>query len=133
MRVSRTGSTLDPMPTAPPKWCNRCRIAHAEACQPTKLANWLHSDHHRGTAAQRGYDHRWAKLRTAFIGGHTLCAHCLILDRVSLAAEVDHIRPLAQGGARLDPDNLQALCRSCHSLKTATDRRNCTENGQTRT
>lgn len=95
--------------------------------------NWQQSDQHRGSAAERGYDHHWTKLRNAFIKVNPLCAHCLIQDRVTLAAEIDHIRPLAQGGARLDPDNLQALCRSCHSLKTATDRQNCIENVQSRT
>ena len=113
-----------PMPLSPPRWCPRCRTAHSESCRPAKLANWQQSDHHRGTAAERGYDHRWAKLRNAYILGNPLCAHCLIQDRVTLAAEIDHVRPLADGGARLDPDNLQALCRSCHSLKTATDRAN---------
>ena len=33
--------------------------------------------------------------------------------------EVDHVKPLHHGGAPLDPDNLQALCRSCHIHKTA--------------
>lgn len=37
------------------------------------------------------------------------------------ASQVDHIRPIRQGGARLDPENLQALCHSCHSRKTRTE------------
>ena len=32
--------------------------------------------------------------------------------------ECDHIRPLRQGGALLDPANLQSLCRRCHISKT---------------
>jgi len=36
------------------------------------------------------------------------------------AAEVDHILPLRQGGTN-DANNLQALCKSCHSRKTATE------------
>jgi 5-methylcytosine-specific restriction protein A len=34
------------------------------------------------------------------------------------ATHVDHIRPIADGGAGLDPTNLQSLCASCHSRKT---------------
>ena len=38
--------------------------------------------------------------------------------------EVDHIKPLDQGGAVYDLDNLQALCRSpCHFAKTSGERR----------
>ena len=33
--------------------------------------------------------------------------------------ECDHVRPLNRGGARLDPRNLQSLCRTCHVAKTA--------------
>ena len=32
--------------------------------------------------------------------------------------EVDHIEPLAEGGAVYDLTNLQALCRHCHIEKT---------------
>ena len=33
---------------------------------------------------------------------------------------VDHVVPLAAGGAPLDPGNLTVLCRSCNSSKGAT-------------
>jgi len=39
-------------------------------------------------------------------------------DRVVAATEVDHIVPLRAGGTN-DAENLQALCKSCHSRKTA--------------
>jgi len=32
--------------------------------------------------------------------------------------EVDHIIPLHQGGAAVDLDNLQTLCRDCHLAKS---------------
>lgn len=32
--------------------------------------------------------------------------------------EVDHMQPIAAGGAVLDPANLQTLCRNCHIEKT---------------
>ena len=37
------------------------------------------------------------------------------------ATEVDHIVPLASGGTS-DPDNLQAVCESCHVIKTAAEK-----------
>lgn len=33
--------------------------------------------------------------------------------------EVDHIVPIVQGGEIWSEDNLQVLCKSCHSRKTA--------------
>ena len=38
----------------------------------------------------------------------------------SVAFEIDHIRPLANGGTN-QIDNLQALCKSCHQDKTANE------------
>ena len=38
-----------------------------------------------------------------------------------LAAQCDHIMPLAEGGQRYDWRNLQALCVSCHTKKTTAD------------
>lgn len=35
-----------------------------------------------------------------------------------VATEVDHIQPLSRGGGH-GWDNLQALCKSCHSKQTA--------------
>lgn len=34
---------------------------------------------------------------------------------------IDHIIPLAIGGAKLDPDNMQLLCKECHKQKTKKD------------
>jgi 5-methylcytosine-specific restriction endonuclease McrA len=31
---------------------------------------------------------------------------------------VDHIIPIEAGGAKLDPDNLQTVCKRCHTHKT---------------
>lgn len=35
------------------------------------------------------------------------------------AKHVDHVVPVARGGAELDASNLQSLCHPCHSRKTA--------------
>lgn len=36
------------------------------------------------------------------------------------ATHVDHIIPLAEGGARLDPNNCRAACRSCNIGRNTT-------------
>ena len=39
---------------------------------------------------------------------------CQLCGLPALSPEVDHIQPLHQGGAPLDPDNLRTVCRGCH-------------------
>lgn len=45
------------------------------------------------------------------------CVQCSSEGRL----EVDHIKPIRDGGAAYDMANLQCLCRSCHSQKTAAE------------
>ena len=49
-----------------------------------------------------------------FLRKHVYCEMC-----GADATDVDHIVPLTQGGGN-EWTNLQALCKSCHSRKTAT-------------
>lgn len=75
-----------------------------------------------GSASERGYGYRWRKLRARFLADHPLCAECLKTGRAVPATDVDHIVP-HRGNPDLmwDEGNLQALCHSCHSRKTASE------------
>lgn len=103
--------------------CWRLVTSRSGRCEvhpkPKRPKDQRTSDARRGSAAARGYDSRWRKLRNRFIREHPLCIHCKAEGRTKEAEEVDHIIPLRQGGARLDPANLQSLCRRCHQRKTA--------------
>ncbi|MBL1219128.1 MAG: HNH endonuclease, partial [Planctomycetes bacterium] len=77
----------------------------------------------RPSAAARGYDRTWRRLRRMYLARHPLCEHCLRYDDVTPATEVDHIVSLRDGGERLDVNNLQSLCRACHARKTAQEQR----------
>ncbi len=72
----------------------------------------------RRKTAERGYGGRWQKQRLAFLCRHPMCARRKDPGCRLLANEVDHIVPLSQGGAD-DESNWQALCKPCHSRKTA--------------
>ena len=66
----------------------------------------------------------WRQLRAWQLDKHPYCAICMdVAGIVTPADEVDHITP-HKGSAALfnDPENLQSLCTSCHSRKTAAER-----------
>jgi 5-methylcytosine-specific restriction protein A len=65
----------------------------------------------------------WVRTRTRILkaaNGLCQCSACRLLPVPRLAHEVDHIVPLADGGADAD-HNLQALNSDCHALKTAAE------------
>ena len=108
-----------------PKPCKVCRKPttnansycdeHQSSYKPPKKAY----DDRRGSPSKRGYDATWRTFRDWFLMNHPLCDICEKEHRITPAEEVHHIVPLIEGGARLDPDNCQALCHSCHSKITA--------------
>jgi 5-methylcytosine-specific restriction protein A len=69
----------------------------------------------RPSASSQGYGVDWRKLRAAFLAEHPTCVIC-----GAPAIVADHVIPKAAGGDD-DWSNLQALCRSCHGKKTATE------------
>ncbi|MDO9711988.1 HNH endonuclease [Paracraurococcus lichenis] len=98
------------MPKTPPK--------HAA---PTLGRDAIHVQEANRTR-QRTYDRQWQKLRAAHLALHPLCEHCLLEGKLIEANEVDHIEPVkAAPHRRLDPTNLQSLCKPCHSRKTAAE------------
>lgn len=103
------------MPRRPNRPCNHpgcgklTRVGHCDA-----HAN--NYDQARGTPAQRGYGKAWRKLRQIILNRDPVCRSC---SRAA-STDVDHIRPRSKGG-KDDPANLQGLCHSCHSRKTASE------------
>lgn len=73
------------------------------------------------SSTARGYGAAWQRLRGVILGRDGgLCQVCAREGKVTLATQVDHIKPKAKGGSD-DPDNLQAICVPCHEAKTAAD------------
>lgn len=107
-------------------------------CEKHKKAVRKEQDEHRGTAAERGYDSKWAKARVYYLRKHPLCVYCRRDGRVTAANVVDHIkRPRLKEAidsgdeeriARArelfwDSANWQALCKPCHdSVKQVEER-----------
>lgn len=114
------------MPRRPPSPCpvpgcraltsgGRCAEHATDAMRARRAA----ADARRTHAADRGYDAAWRRLRAEILRGEPLCRVCRRAGRDVPAEVVDHIVPMAAGGERLDPANLQPLCARCHNVKTA--------------
>jgi 5-methylcytosine-specific restriction protein A len=70
------------------------------------------------TSTERTRGRAWMEIRKRVLRANPLCVHCTKAGRLAPATEVDHIKPLAQGGTD-DGDNLQGLCEPCHKAKSA--------------
>lgn len=60
---------------------------------------------------------RWQKVRNRYAKKNPLCEECEKNGRLVSMKVVDHIVDIKDGGAKLDPDNLQSLCSECHNRK----------------
>lgn len=84
----------------------------------THRRDYRAEERRRGSRHERGYGALWTKLVEQVKREEPLCRPCKACGRVTPAAEVDHIKPKAQGGTD-DRENLQGICSSCHAAKTA--------------
>lgn len=133
------------MPTAPTPLCSAAGCPNPSAtsystgnggpCELHRITRDRTKTAARGTSSERGYDSAWYRFLKRFRSGLDLdakdpdfieklqarnrCAHCHPHRRTTTRLEFDHITPLSQGGARLDPANVQPLCFACHRRKTA--------------
>lgn len=104
------------------KYCSAHEAAGRKREEAQKRERWDRRLKKKGSAAERGYGYRWAQLRKRFLFDHPLCAKCLSEGRAVAATDVDHIVPHRGDQALMwDESNLQALCHSCHSRKTAAE------------
>ena len=73
----------------------------------------------RESRHKRGYGTAWDKLRKRILARDKhLCQPCFRKGIIHPGNEVDHRLPKAQGGTD-NEDNLQAINRECHKVKTA--------------
>lgn len=81
-------------------------------------------DRQRGTATERGYNWRWQQASRAFLREHPLCEckECRALGRIIPSEVTDHRIP-HRGDPVLfwDRSNWQAMSKTCHDRKTATE------------
>lgn len=111
------------MATKAPTTCNRpgcaglVRNGVCSACGPRRTHRNRQHDEQRGSAAHRGYDRRWRRVRLMQLRQYPLCTDCNAAGRVTAATEVHHIIAVRDGGTN-EQSNLLSLCKSCHSTRT---------------
>jgi 5-methylcytosine-specific restriction enzyme A len=111
------------MPTRAMKQCSKpgcAELTTGGLCDKHRKERAKMSDESRGNSAARGYGAAWRKLREAHLNLEPYCRRCREKGLEVLATDVDRIKPLEVGGSD-DDSNLQSLCHSCHSRKTATE------------
>lgn len=98
------------MPWRVPTACKSCgtRTSRGDLCEACKAP-----PRERPSAAARGYDGEWRRLRVQVLAEEPNCRQC-----GRPAQHVDHITPLREGGTH-ERSNLQGLCHPCHSRLTA--------------
>lgn len=109
------------MPTAPPR---KCRAPNCPADVTGRAAycptHAVVLEHSRPNYAQRRQyrTRRWRQLRADVL--YDAAQTCAACGHVFPDLDVDHKTPAAEDPTRFwDPANLQALCKVCHSAKTA--------------
>jgi len=64
---------------------------------------------------------RWRRKRKHQLQREPLCRHCLNRGVIEPATEVDHIEPHKGDKHKFWHGEVQSLCESCHSRKTAAE------------
>ena len=65
----------------------------------------------------RGYDPEWRRRRLAHLQKEPFCRECKATGRLTVATDVDHIKPRRFGGCD-EEHNLQSLCGLHHKRFT---------------
>lgn len=111
------------MPTRAHRPCAHAgcrRLVHSGRCEKHTRHRHRIDARGRGTAAQRGYDSTWRKVRATKLSADPLCERCERMGRTTAATLVHHKIPVRQDPSlRLALSNLMSLCVSCHPHEEA--------------
>jgi 5-methylcytosine-specific restriction enzyme A len=86
-------------------------------CPACTTRHWRQDAQERGTPAQRGIDGPWRKLRQAHLAAYPFCVACAAEGKQTVATILHHKIPhRGNERLRLDPTNVEGLCRHHHHL-----------------
>ena len=91
--------------------------------KPTVITKQPTIPNHRSWSGDGFYTSpAWINLRNAYRREHPLCVECKKKGIDTLMNVVDHVRPISQGGQKLEWVNLQSLCTKHHNSKSSKER-----------
>lgn len=113
------------MPMQAPRPCTypgcHARVTGGSRCDKHKQDQWRTQRTQGKSTSERGYGHDWQQLRARVMRrDQEMCVPCRKRGFMVRAHAVDHIKPKANGGTD-DMDNLQAICNTCHRVKTRSE------------
>ena len=115
------------MPRIDRKICSKHGIYTGKTCPQCKTErNKIYDDTARSKESAKVYQSsKWKKLREkVLIRDGFQCVKCgKVVGIKPKDHAVDHVVELKDGGAAFDINNLELLCQSCHSTKTAEEKR----------
>lgn len=109
--MSRLKMVQPRLKTLPP----RLKMAPPLPREPKAKATGREADSRRAIPLN---SHAWRKLRAYILTESPLCEHCAERGITIAATDVDHVNGDPSDNSMA---NLQSLCHSCHSIKTAAD------------
>lgn len=87
------------------------------SAQPSPQQQAIAYDRRRGSAKDRGYNHRWAKASATHRLHHPLCLGCKAAGLIVAAELVDHVEPHKGDSAKFwDTSRWQSSCRWHHDV-----------------
>ena len=106
------------MPISPKTICSRCGQATKGRCGCTpRLDTRDRQEQHRRNVT---YGRQWKAFRLRYLIEQPLCVDCIEDGRLEPATEVHHrVKVKDEPQLQYDHDNLMALCKGCHSIRTA--------------
>lgn len=94
------------------------RLRRSPARQAMEQARRASQDRQRRDSRAFYWSTDWRKFRAAFLAAHPVCIIC----SRAVATEVDHIQTVRdRPDLAFDEANCRALCKPCHSSRTARD------------
>ena len=106
-------------PKTPCCYPNCPELTHERYCEKHRVqAAREYNRYARDGESKRFYNSpAWRRISAEQLKREPLCVECMRAGRVQPAEIADHIQPIREGGARLDRENIQSLCRACHNRK----------------
>ena len=104
-------SPAKPLRPCAVRGCPRAAVDRGR-CLEHARAKQIEIDKQRPSAAERGYDEHWRRVRAAYLRKHPQCNRCS-----APAVTVHHIVRVEAGGTN-QWANLEALCKRCHDAET---------------